>query len=469
MHLYRKPMTWQGRAGQRPNGGLSHAGRVEAAPFGRSEAGGPEVSAFRLDNGLDVVVIPDHRAPVATHMIWYRNGSADDPLGQSGIAHFLEHLMFKGTDRNPAGAFSKAVSSLGGQENAFTSYDYTAYFQRVARDHLGTMMAFEADRMGGLVLDDAVVAPERDVVLEERRMRVETDPNAQLSEAMAASLFVHHPYGIPIIGWMHEIEELNRTHAIDYYRRFYTPENAILVVAGDVTPDEVRRSSEETYGQVAPQGTRPQRLRAREPEPRAMRRIAVADPKVEQPTLQRLYLTPSCRTARDGECHALELFAEVLGGGATSFLYRKLVLEMGVAVNAGAWYMGSAIDDTRFSVYAVPAEGVSLEALEEHLDRVLRRAVEALDPEAIERAKTRLVAETVYSADSQSSLARIYGSALAIGETVEEVRGWPADIEAVTRERLAAVAERYLTPARSVTGFLMKAREFDAPVIASAA
>ncbi|MBY0260685.1 pitrilysin family protein [Methylobacterium sp.] len=458
MHLFRKDTPHFG-----PSRGHASAGRADAASFGRSEAGGPEVSAFALDNGLDVVVVPDHRAPVVTHMVWYRNGSADDPLGQSGIAHFLEHLMFKGTERHPIGAFSKAVSGLGGQENAFTSYDYTAYFQRVARDHLKTMMEFEADRMTGLVLDDAVVAPERDVVLEERRMRVETDPSAQLSEAMAASLFVHHPYGTPIIGWMHEIEELNRTHALDYYKRFYTPENAILVVAGDVTPDDVRRMADETYGRVTPQGTRPVRLRAREPEPKALRRLAVADPKVEQPTLQRLYLTPSCITARDGECHALELLAEVMGGGSTSYLYRKLVMELGVAVNAGAWYMGSAIDDTRFSVYAVPAEGVSLEKLEEEVDRILRRVPsEALTPEAIERAKTRLVAETVYSSDSQSSLARIYGSALAIGESIEEVRRWPADIEGVTQGRLAAVAERYLVPARSVTGYLTKAREADA-------
>lgn len=431
--------------------------RTDAAPFGRAEAGGPDVASFVLDNGLDVVVVPDHRAPVVTHMVWYRNGSADDPLGQSGIAHFLEHLMFKGTETHPVGAFSKAVSSLGGQENAFTSFDYTAYFQRVARENLKTMMSFEADRMTGLILDDAVVAPERDVVLEERRMRVETDPAAQLSEAMAASLFVHHPYGIPIIGWMHEIEELNRTHALDYYRRFYTPENAILVVAGDVTADEVRRLADDTYGVVAPRGARPQRVRPREPEPRAARRLSVADPKVEQPTLQRLYLTPSCITARDGESHALELLAEVLGGGPTSYLYRSLVLDQGVAVNAGAWYMGSAIDDTRFSVYAVPAEGVSLEKLEEALDRALARAPsEALSATAIERAKTRLVAETVYSSDSQSSLARIFGSALAIGESIEEVRRWPAEIEAVQAAQLAAVAERYLVPARSVTGYLTK-------------
>ncbi|GJD34337.1 M16 family metallopeptidase [Methylobacterium aerolatum] len=445
------------------------AGRGEAAPFGRSEAGGPEVSSFTLDNALDVVVVPDHRAPVATHMIWYRNGSADDPIGQSGIAHFLEHLMFKGTEKHPVGAFSKAVSGLGGQENAFTSYDYTAYFQRVARDHLGTMMGFEADRMHGLVLDDAVVAPERDVVLEERRMRVETDPSAQLSEAMAASLFVHHPYGIPIIGWMHEIESLDRTHALDYYNRFYTPENAILVVAGDVTPDEVRRLAEDTYGRVPSRGARPERRRPREPEPKALRRIAVADPKVEQPTLQRLYLAPSCITARDGGCHDLELLAEVLGGGSTSYLYRKLVLEQGIAVNAGAWYMGSAIDDTRFSVYAIPAEGVSLEQLEAALDKALARASsEALSADAIERAKTRLVAETVYSSDSQTSLARIYGSALAIGESIEDVRRWPIDIEAVSQERLKAACERWLTPARSVTGYLTKARDPDAPVAMAA-
>src|SRR5919112_1936376 len=427
--------------------------RTDAAPFGRTEGSGPEVSSFALDNGLDVVVIPDRRVPVVTHMVWYRNGSADDPLGQSGIAHFLEHLMFKGTERHPAGEFSQVVSALGGQENAFTSFDYTAYFQRVAKEHLKTMMEFEADRMTGLVLDEAVVAPERDVVLEERRMRVETDPAAQLSEAMAAALFVHHPYGIPIIGWMHEIETLNREHALQYYRRFYTPENGILVVAGDVTDDEVRRLAETTYGRIAARGGRPQRTRPREPDPVAARHITVADPKVEQPTMQRLYLVPSCRTASQRDCYALELLAEVIGGGPTSYLYRKLVMERGIAVNAGAWYMSSAMEDTRFSVYAVPAQGVSLQALEEAVDQVLKTIpAEALDADSVERAKTRLVAETIYSTDSQSSLARIYGSALAIGETIEDVRRWPSEIEAVQKADLVAAVERYLVPRRSVTG-----------------
>ncbi len=331
-----------------------------------SESSGPDVSSFTLSNGLSVVVLPDHRVPVATHMIWYKNGSADDPLRQSGIAHFLEHLMFKGTERHPEGEFSKVVAALGGQENAFTSYDYTAYFQRIASDHLETMMAFEADRMANLLLEEAVVGPERDVVLEERRMRVETDPGAQLSEAMAASLFVHHPYGTPIIGWMHEIEQLSRDDALAYYQRFYTPENAILIVAGDVEEAQVRALAEKTYGQIKPRSNppiAPVRLRPREPEPCAARHITVADPKVEQATVQRLYLVPSSITAQGNESFALELLSEILGGGATSYLYRQLVLEKAVAVNAGTWYLAGALDDTRLALYAIPAGEVSPEAL----------------------------------------------------------------------------------------------------------
>jgi zinc protease len=430
--------------------------RIEAAPGGRTD-GGPHVSDFRLGNGLEVVVIPDRRVPIVTHMVWYRNGSADDPIGQSGIAHFLEHLMFKGTARHPAGEFSQVVSALGGQENAFTSYDYTAYFQRVAREHLGTMMEFESDRMAGLLLEESVVAPERDVVLEERRMRVETDPAAQLSEAMAAALFVHHPYGIPIIGWMHEIEGLDREHALAYYRRFYTPENAILVVAGDVEPEDVRRLAQASYGRIAPHGSPPLRRRPREPEPKALRQVSVVDAKVEQPTLHRLYLAPSARTAARREAQALDVLSELIGGGPTSYLYRKLVLGTGQALNTGSWYMSSAIDESRFSIYGVPSPGVALEALADAIDAALARlADEALDAVSIQRAKTRLVAETVYSSDSQSSLARIYGSALAIGETIDDVRRWPDEIAAVTRDDLIAVAERYLVPARSVTGHLLK-------------
>ena len=423
---------------------------------GKNSHAGPRVNHFKLDNGMDVVVIPDHRAPVVTHMVWYRNGSADDPRGKSGIAHFLEHLMFKGTHNHKQGEFSHLVAELGGQENAFTSYDYTAYFQRVAREHLGVVMEFEADRMTGLTLTDDIVAPERDVVLEERRMRSDTDPASQLDEAMSAALFTHHSYGVPIIGWGHEIETLDRQDALAYYRRFYTPENAILVVAGDVEAPEVERLARETYGKIPARGEAPVRNRPREPEPRAERMVKLADEKVEQPQLERIYLVPSARTAQKGESEALDVLAHHFGGGQTSLLYRRLVLEKKLAVMAGAYYFGDALDASRFVIYALPAEGVGLEELERALDAAIDELKrDGVSAEDVTRASTRLVAEAVYAQDNQASLARWFGAALANGETVEDVLSWSARIEAVTPEDVAK-AIQWLERRRSVTGFLLK-------------
>lgn len=432
-----------------------------AAADGRSEGGsgrrGPDVHTTTLDNGLDIVVIPDRRVPVVTHMVWYRNGSGDDPLRKSGIAHFLEHLMFKGTEKHPAGTFSHLVASLGGQENAFTSYDYTAYYQRIAREHLGTMMAFEADRMTGLVLDDSAVDPERLVVLEERRMRTDTDPAAQLSEALAAALYTHNPYGTPIIGWQHEIETLDRHDALAYYGRFYTPENAILVVAGDVGADEVVALAQETYGRIPARGERPRRERAREPLPVASKRVSIADARVEQPYLQRAWLAPSVRTQAGAEAYALELLAEILGGGQTSLLYRHLVLDQGVAVNAGASYHATMLDDSRFDVYAVPAPGVTLEALDAAVGQVIAHLVDnGVSAPELARARTRFIAEMIYAQDSQVHMAHIYGSALAIGETVADVQQWTARIEAVDAEAVREAARRFLSRPYTA-GFLLPA------------
>jgi zinc protease len=437
---------------------------VANAPIALSEtarmANSPAIVDFRLDNGLTVVVIPDHRAPVVTHMVWYRNGSADDPPGKSGIAHFLEHLMFKGTDAHPMGEFSDVVAELGGQENAFTGNDYTAYFQRVAKEHLGVMMEFEADRMTGLVLTDEIVAPEREVVMEERRMHCDADPGAQLNEAVQAALFTHHPYGVPIIGWSHEIEGLNRGDALDYYRRFYTPENAILIVAGDVEPGEVRRLAEANYGKIKPRGEPPQRQRAKEPAPVARRLVTLNDEKVEQPSWQRCYLAPSFRTAQPGEAEALEVLAHLLGGGQTSLLYRSLVLDQGIAVVAGAHYLGTALDETRFFLYAMPNPGVTMETLDAAIDGVLTRFVaEGVDPAALERAKTRLVADAIYAQDSQAMLARWYGSALATGLSMEDIRQWPTRIEAVEPAQIIAAAKKHLDRRRAVTGHLLPAEE----------
>jgi zinc protease len=435
------------------------SGAVFLTPSAQNPAkpAGPTITQARLANGLDIVVIPDHRAPVVTHMVWYRNGSADDPLGKSGIAHFLEHLMFKGTKDNPQGKFSELVADFGGQENAFTANDYTAYFQRVPKDHLRVCMEYEADRMKNLVLTDEVVAPERDVVLEERRMRTDSDPSDILNEAVQAALYTHHPYGKPIIGWSHEIESLDRNDALAYYDRFYTPENAILVVAGDVEASEVIALAEDVYGKIAARGEPPKRSRPREPEPRAHRLVSLTDEKVEQPSHQGVFLVPSYRTGAPGEAEALEVLAHLLGGGQTSLLFKTLVMNDKIAVAAGAHYQGTAVDQTRFYVYAVPAPGVSLEKLDSAIDAVIAKvAHDGVSEADLRRAKTRLVAEAIYAQDNQATLARWYGASLATGLTLEDVAKWPERIEAVTGDQVKQAA-RWLDKRRGVTGFLLPA------------
>ena len=432
------------------------------APAARSA--GPDISHFTLANGLEVVVVPDRRTPVVTHMVWYKVGSADEPLGKSGIAHFLEHLMFKGTEKNPAGLFSKTVATLGGQENAFTSVDYTGYFQRIAREHLEKVMAFEADRMTGLVLTEANVPPERDVVLEEYNSRVANSPEARLGEQVSAALYLNHPYGRPIIGWRQEIEALNREDALAFYRRFYTPNNAVLVIAGDVSAEEVRALADKTYAKVPKVAEIAPRARPQEPTPVAMRQVTLADPRVGQPSLQRSYLVPSYAKQTNGEAEALDVLARVLGHSATGRLYRALVVDRKLASNAGAWYQGTAIDLTRFGVFATPQPGIGFPELEAALDQVIAEVVkDGVTAEELERAKTRLIADAVYAQDSQSSLARWYGAALTTGSTVADIAAWPDRIRAVTADQVRAAARAFLEKQRSVTGYLVKEEPKDQP------
>jgi zinc protease len=432
--------------------------RVSLNPLAQAQGkpAGPAITQAKLANGLDIVVIPDRRAPVVTHIVWYRNGSADDPPGKSGTAHFLEHLMFKGTKANPQGKFSELIADLGGQENAFTSNDYTAYFQRVAKEHLGVCMEYEADRMKNLVLTSEVVGTERDVVLEERRMRTDSDPSNQLNEAVQAALFTQHPYGKPIIGWSHEIESLERADALAYYDRFYTPENAVLVVAGDADAKDVIGLAEKYYGRVPARGEPPKRFRPREPEPRAHRLVTLFDEKVEQPSHQSVFLVPSYKSAAPGEAEALEVFAQLLGGGQTSLLFKTLVMDGKLAVSAGAHYQGTAVDDTRFYVFAVPAKGVGLAAIDTAIDAAIARAAQGVQEADVRRAKTRLVAEAVYAQDNQATLAQWYGASLAVGLGLEDVAQWPERIETVTPDDVKKAA-LWLDKRRSVTGFLLPA------------
>jgi zinc protease len=436
---------------------LAFAAHLLAGSSGAATANGPRITSFTLSNGLEVVAIPDHRAPVVTHMLWYKVGSADETPGKSGLAHFLEHLLFKGTAKNPSGRFSQVVATIGGQENAFTSSDYTGYFQRVPRDKLKEMMEFEADRMTGLVLTEDAVVPELKVVLEEQNMRVANNPAARLGEQMEAALYLNHPYGRPVIGWRHEIEELNREEALAFYRRFYTPNNAILVVAGDVTADEVRKLAEETYGKVPRVAEIKPRARPREPEQQAARTVTLADPRVTQPSVSRYYLVPSSTTAKPGESEALDVLAHILGRGSNSRLYQTLVVDKGIAVNAGASYDGTAVDHTRMSVYGTPKPGTSLPQTEEAIDAVLAEVIaNGVTTDELERAKNRMIADAVYANDSQRTLAQWYGASLATGSTVDQVRAWPERIKVVTADAVRDAARKWLDKRRSVTGYLVK-------------
>ena len=426
----------------------------------KTQTQGLQVSEFKLANGLEVVVIPDRRTPVVTHMVWYRIGSADETPGKSGLAHFLEHLMFKGTEKNPAGRFSTVVATIGGQENAFTSQDYTAYFQRVTKENLEQVMTFEADRMTGLRLTDEVVLPEREDVIEERRTRTDNDPGAQLAEALSAALYVNHPYGRPIIGWMHEIRQLSRENALDFYKRFYTPNNAVLILAGDIDDKEARELAEKTYGKVPRVAEVAPRARPIEPEPRTHRRMSLTDQRVQQPSMSRYYLVPSYRTATGNEAEALEILSHVLGGGQTSRLYSTLVVEKGIAANAGSWYQGTSLDATRFGVYASPRPGTTLEALEAALDEVIEQvAKNGVEAEEVERVKTRITASTIFSQDNQTTLARIYGAALTTGLTAASVKEWPAKIRSVTPADVQAAAKNWLDLRRAVTGYLLRPQQ----------
>jgi zinc protease len=440
---------------------MTFATRLLAAPLAAlTLLAGPAtaedgVTQFTLDNGMDVLVIEDHRSPAVVHMVWYRVGAADEPAGLSGIAHYLEHLMFKGTDDMAAGEFSETVRANGGSDNAFTSWDYTGYFQRVAADLLPRMMEMEADRMTDLILTDEVALPERSVILEERAQRIDSDPGALFREQTRAAQYLHHPYGLPIIGWRHEMEQLSTDDALDFYREFYAPNNAILIVAGDVTPDEVRALAQEYYGPIPANPDLTPRARVTEPPQTAARRVVFEDPRVAQPYVTRSYLAPERNPGDQDRAAALTLLADLLSDGPNSFLQRRLQFDTQTALYAGAWYGATSLDATTFNLTVVPAEGVSLSEAEAALDTALADfVVGGVDAEKLTRLKRQYAAQSVYEMDSTQSRARKYGAALTSGLTVADVQAWPDVLQAVTEDDILAAARAVLVPETSVTGWL---------------
>jgi zinc protease len=420
-----------------------------------------EVTTYQLDNGMDVVVIEDHRAPVVVHMLWYRAGSADEPVGSSGVAHYLEHLLFKATDTVESGEFQRVVAENGGSDNAFTSYDYTGYFQRVAADRLPLMMQYEADRMNNLVLTEDDIVSERGVILEERNQRTENSPNALAREQMRASQFLNHRYGVPIIGWKHEMETLDMDDALSFYDLYYSPNNAILVVAGDVQPDEVLALAQEHYGPIPMEPDLPERFRTQEPPQTAERRLIFEDPRVAQPYITRSYLAPERDAGAQEDAAALTYLADLLGGSPfTSALGIALQFETSTAVYSGAYYDGLNLDDGTFGFTVVPSEGVSLQEAEDAMDAAIVDFLAAgIDPERMEALRTQLKAGEIYARDNVGGLARRYGAALTSGLTVQDVQAWPDILQAVTAEDVLAVAERVLDRNQSVTGWVIPSRE----------
>lgn len=430
---------------------------VLTIPAHAQESTPPEVSHFTLENGLELVVIPDRRAPIVTHMVWYRVGAADDPAGQSGVAHFLEHLMFKGTEKYPAGTLDRMVSELGGDTNAFTTADVTVYFQTVPPDALDEMMDIEADRMRNLVLPEDVIAAERSVVMDERRQRVDAQPQSILAEELSATLFQNHPYRIPVIGWEEEIATLDREHALDFYGRFYAPNNALVVVAGDVDAEDVLALAEATYGKLERvDDVSGARVRPVEPPHDTSRTVTYRDARVSLPSFSRNWVVPSYRLAEPGEAEALDMLSAVLSSGSQSRLYQDLVVKQQIAAQAGSSYGGGAYDQGTFALYGTPRPGTSLEDLEAATYAQIQDIIDNGVTEAeLDRARTRYIRSTIFARDDQAQMAQAYGAWLTTDRSAEDLADWPNRLRAVTVEDVQAVAAKYLRPDIAVTGYLL--------------
>ncbi len=429
---------------------------VLALPAAAAERGFT-FKSYMLENGLQVVVFPNSRAPIVNQTLWYRVGSADEPKGVSGIAHFLEHLMFKGTPTVPPGEFSKIVARNGGRDNAFTSYDYTGYFQTIAADRLDMVMRMEADRMVNLILSDEQVLPERDVILEERRSRTDNNPSALLSETVIEALYGTEGYGIPIIGYEREMRKLSREDAIAFYRQHYAPNNAVLVVAGDVDPEAVRAMAERHFGglKAATLEPRTRPFRERIAGPAYVER---RDARVDQPQWSRDFLAPSYKAGETKHAVPLQVLSYVLGGNPNSRLYLELVVNRKIASNAGSWYSPAALGQTSFSVSVTPGPGVALETVAQAIEREIEKVLaDGVSEEELGRAKLQLLAANTYARDSLTSGARLYGGQLAIGRTVEEIGAWPAQVEAVTVAQVNEAARHLFRADNHVTAALLPA------------
>lgn len=412
-------------------------------------------TSFTLANGLQVIVVPNHLAPVVTQMVWYKVGSSDETSGQTGLAHYLEHLMFRGTDNVAPGDFSKLIAAQGGNDNAFTSYDYTAYFETVAADRLPMIMSLEADRMRHLSIVPETAAPELNVVLDERQQRTDNDPHGRFEEKVRHVLMPQHPYGRPVIGWKHEIEKLDASEAKAFYTHHYAPNNAVVVISGDVMPEEVMRLAASIYGAIPKHDVTPRRALFSSPPP-ARRHFTMVDAGVEQPQIQRRTVVPSRRTQTDHESYAFEVLAEALDNGEAGILYRHLVIDRNLASGVAADYDADARGDAVFEIAAIPRHGVEAKKLETALSEELTKlAAGGLDAKMVAAAKDRLKRSAIFARDSLMMPGYAFGMALTTGGTVADVEEWPERIDAVSVDAVNLALRDLAASPRSLVAMLL--------------
>jgi zinc protease len=396
-----------------------------------------------LANGLRLIVKEDHRAPTAAHMVWYRAGSIDETNGTTGVAHVLEHMMFKGTPSAGPGEFNRRVAAAGGRDNAFTSRDYTAYFQQIPKQKLEEMMQLEADRMRHLTLDPKEFAQEIKVVMEERRLRTDDQPQAMLFEQMSGVAFQSHPYRVPIIGWMNDLENMTAQDARDWYERWYVPNNAYVVIVGDVDHVQVFKLAEKTYGQLK---SRPLPLRKPQDEPTqtGIRRLTVKAP-ADLPVVLMTYKVPVIRDVeKDIDPYALEMLSAILDGHEAARFSRHLIREQRLAVVAGTGYDATSRGPGMFFLQGSPSEGKTSAELEAGFRAELGRIQkDGVADDELARAKAQLVASQIYKLDSMFGQAMEIGQMESAGISHKLNKRMIEKLQAVTAEQVRAVAQKY--------------------------
>jgi zinc protease len=408
---------------------------------------------YTLENGLQVVIIPNSRAPVVYHSIWYKVGSADSPRNRTGLAHFLEHLMFKGSQKFPKDTFKRTINDLGGEQNANTTWDRTAYFVTIAKEHLPIVMEMEADRMHNLLLTEEDVDKERDVVLQERRSSSDAKPEARLSEAANATFFWEHPYGKPVIGFEEHIRQYKREDALKFYQTWYAPNNAILVIAGDVKIEELKPLIQKYYGTLKAKSDLPIRQRLSEPDHRGVNaKVEIRDPQVGGMFLQRMYPAPNFRTKGTHQEAILTLLQDILGDSTYGRLNQTLVENQKLAHFANANYTGYYYDPLYFTVTSAPMNSSDLQLLDASIEALIRRMIsDGVTEQEVATAKEQWKFETLYRRDSLIGIANYFGENLANGYSLKDLDAWLTIIQKVTVAEVNQAAKDILGPGPRVT------------------